>query len=403
MRSICRLVLVSLLGMVGGLILGGSDAGAAAQDEPGRLDVIQVTGWLDPVLVDFIHAAVDDAERAGSEALVIQLDSPGSLIDDDQFGDLVTRVGSADVPVVVWLSVGAEALRQGGDLLEAAPLAAMASGTRVEIDGRRLTPTQAFDRGVVDFNVEQSAVLRNLVVALDDEEVDGTTIETTNAAGEVVVIPRFSKLDIVPRIMHTVASAPVAYLLLTAGLGLVVFELYTAGVGVAAAVAIGALVLASYGLSVLPTSWSGIALLLLGTFGFAVDVQTGVPRVWTGIGLVSYIAGSLLLYEDPVSLGWLPLVAGVLGMVLLMVAGLPATIRSRFSTPTIGREAMIGLEGEVVTDLRPRGVIRVREALWPARVNRATPLAAGDRVVVVAIEGATLEVAPSLVDGDAPG
>jgi membrane-bound serine protease (ClpP class) len=137
-----------------------------------------------------------------------------------------------------------------------------------------------------------------------------------------------------------------------------------------------------------------MALLLVGTFGFAVDVQTGVPRFWTGVGVLAYGAGSVLLYRDPVSLGWLPLVGGVVGIVLLMLAGLPATVRSRFSTPTIGRESMVGEEGQVVTEVAPAGVVRVRDALWPARTNRATPLAVGDRVRVVAIEGASLEVAP---------
>jgi len=78
-----------------------------------------------------------------------------------------------------------------------------------------------------------------------------------------------------------------------------------------------------------------------------------------------------------------------------MLAGLPATVRSRFSTPTIGRESMIGERGEAVATLAPEGVVRVRDALWPARTNRATPLAAGDAVRVVSIDGARLEVEPT--------
>jgi membrane-bound serine protease (ClpP class) len=217
------------------------------------------------------------------------------------------------------------------------------------------------------------------------------------ARPSLIVQTRLAKLVLVPRFLHTAASPPIAYLLLVAGMALAVFELFTAGGGIAASVAIVAFVLAGYGLDVLPTNPWGVALLVLATFGFAVDVQTGVPRVWTGIGVVSFVAGSLVLYRSPVSLGWLPLVGGLLGMVLLMLAGLPATIRSRFSTPTIGRESMIGEEGEVVADLRPQGVVRVRSALWPARTNRATPAAVGDRVRVVGVVGAQLEVTPDLV------
>jgi membrane-bound serine protease (ClpP class) len=250
-------------------------------------------------------------------------------------------------------------------------------------------------------------VLQNFLRALDGKRAAGRTLDvatsTPRAGGppdvSFDVQARLGKLDLGPRLMHTVASPPVAYLLLCAGLALLVFELFTGGVGIAGGVGAICLVLAAYGLAVLPTSGVGIGLLVLGMFGFAVDVQTGVPRVWTGIGVVSFVAGSLLLYRDPVHLGWLPLVGGVVGVVLMMLAGLPATVRSRFSTPTIGRESMIGELGEAMAALAPEGVVRVRDALWPARVNRATPLAAGDAIRVVGIDGARLEVAP---DSDEP-
>jgi membrane-bound serine protease (ClpP class) len=112
--------------------------------------------------------------------------------------------------------------------------------------------------------------------------------------------------------------------------------------------------------------------------------------------VVAYAVGSLLLFDDPVSLGWLPLVAGVVAMVLMMLAGLPATIRSRFSTPTIGRSSMVGELGHAVADVTPDGVVRVREALWPAFANRSTPIGAGDVVRVVAIDGTRLEVEPEV-------
>jgi membrane-bound serine protease (ClpP class) len=210
----------------------------------------------------------------------------------------------------------------------------------------------------------------------------------------LTVQTRLSKLPLGARIMHTVASPPVAYLLLAAGLSLLIFEFFTAGIGVAGLVGAGSLVLACYGLTVLPTSPLAVGLLLLGMFGFAVDVQTGAPRVWTGVGLVAWTLGSLLLYDDGIRVGWLALVAGVVGVVLLMLAGLPGTVRSRFSTPTIGRGSMIGEMGLAMADVRPDGVVRVRDALWPARTNRATPITEGDRVRVVGIDGPRLEVEP---------
>ena len=82
------------------------------------------------------------------------------------------------------------------------------------------------------------------------------------------------------------------------------------------------------------------------------------------------------------------------GAVVFMLSGMTAMIRSRFSTPTIGREELVGEMGLAAEAVAPEGTVRVRDALWRARTNRATPIAAGDPVRVVAIEGVVLEVEP---------
>jgi membrane-bound serine protease (ClpP class) len=144
---------------------------------------------------------------------------------------------------------------------------------------------------------------------------------------------------------------------------------------------------------VLPTNPVGVALLVVAMVGFAIDVQTGVPRVWTAIGATCLTLGSLLLY-DGFSLSWITLLVGIAGISLFMLAGMPAMVRTRFSTPTIGREWMIGETGEAVAAVNPEGVIRIKGALWRARTNRATPITAGATVRVVEVEGLLLEVEP---------
>lgn len=377
---------------------------ARAQGDDRHVDVVQVSGWIDPVVADFLDKAVRDSEAGDAEALIIQLDSPGVLLGDHELEELLGVLEEAGVPVAVWIGgSGARASGGAGRLALAGHLAGMAPKARLEHEGRRLDPDAAFEAGLVELNEEESAVLGTFIAALDGREAAGRTLSTANFTettdgppeARLTVQARLAKLDLGPRMLHTVASPPVAYLLLVAGLALVVFELYTGGIGIAGGVGAACVALAGYGLAILPVNPWALALLVLSMFGFAVDVQTGVPRLWTGVGVVALVAGSLLLYDDPVSLGWLPLVGGTVGVVLLMVAGLPATVRSRFSTQTIGRESMIGEEGEAVAAIDPDGVVRVRDALWPARVNRATPLAAGDPVRVIAVVGASLEVEPA--------
>jgi membrane-bound serine protease (ClpP class) len=81
-------------------------------------------------------------------------------------------------------------------------------------------------------------------------------------------------------------------------------------------------------------------------------------------------------------------------MVLSMLGGMPAMVRSRFSTPTIGREWMVGEEGTARTAVSPEGIVVVRGAPWRARTNRATPIVEGESVRVAAIDGLLLEVEP---------
>ena len=215
---------------------------------------------------------------------------------------------------------------------------------------------------------------------------------------QAIASPRFSKLGLLDQLLHTVASPPVAYLLFVIGLSLIVFELYTAGVGVAGLVGAGCLVLGCYGLAALPTNPVAAGLLVLALFAFAIDVQTGVPRVWSGIGTASLAAGSVLLY-DGLSLSWITLLVAIVGVSVAMIGGMPAMVRTRFSTPTIGREGMVGEIGTAEGRIAPDGIVTVREAPWRARTNRATPIDAAQPVRVVSIDGLLLEVEP--LDGAA--
>ena len=88
------------------------------------------------------------------------------------------------------------------------------------------------------------------------------------------------------------------------------------------------------------------------------------------------------------------LLIAFVGVTLGMVAGMPTMVRSRFSTPTIGRDWMIGELGSARTDIDPDGVITLRDAPWRARTNRATPIRRDEPARVVAIEGLVLEVEP---------
>jgi membrane-bound serine protease (ClpP class) len=384
-------------------------APAGAQDAPTSfVDVVKVNGLLDPVMIDFIEASVADAAGTGATALVLQVDTDGAVVPDERVSELIDVIAASPVPVDVWVGPSGSVLTgRAAQMAGVAERLGMAPGTRMgdagtldnpNIDQARLDPIR--DRVVNDQDADALGIttgaaptIGDFIVNLPGVETREVTTEDGQTRREPVTQVRFGQLSLVSSVMHTVASPAVAYLLLAVGLGLMIFELFTAGVGVAAVVGAGSFVLSCYGLVVLPTTWWGIALIVASMLAFAVDVQTGVPRFWTGVGVVAFVIGSLTLY-DGVSLSWVTLLVGIVGVLLAFLAGMPSMVRTRFSTPTIGREWMIGEMGRAVTRVSPDGVVQIREALWRATTNRATPIEELDRVRVVGIEGLVLEVEP---------
>jgi membrane-bound serine protease (ClpP class) len=404
------LAIASLLtGVV--LALGAPAPAPAAPTQ--AVDVIEVSGRVDPITADFIGDSVRTAERDRSEALVIQVDSPGDLLSSGQLKALTTTLARASVPVALWVGAsGSRAYGGAARLADVAPIVGIAPGSHLgQCPGcrvrpglrthRSLTAGQAVARKAADL---VSPTIGDFIVDLDGRTVNGHTLQTARIVqrgGQPRRAPsvdvRFAKLSLLPRLLHTVASPSVAYLLLMAGMVLIVFEFFTVGIGLAGGAGAGFVVLAAFGLAVLPARPLALGLLVLGMVGFGIDVQTGAPRVWTGIGAVSLVAGTWLLY-DGVGLPLVTSVLTLLGVVLFMLAAMPSVLRARFSTPTIGRESMVGELGLATAALDPEGMVRVRDALWRARTNRATPIAQGDPVRVVGVEGLVLQVEP--VAGD---
>jgi len=444
-RRLVMAVIAAPLVAAAGLMLTGTVAASTTVPEPvdtavvdagavdealAPVDVLQVTGFVDGVVIDAIDRAIERAAANGSQALVLQMNSGGAVASDADVRALIERVASAPVPIGIWIGPSGSARIYGlpAQLMAVADVTAMVSGSRMgytgrmlTVDGEQLTFGVADDRlrsGSLSFQEARSLgalkletddlgvpTIRSMVLALDGVEADGMVLDTAseqvNDEGQVqqtLTTVRFSKLTLGNQLFHTVASPPVAYLLFLIGFGLLVFELFTAGVGVAGVVGALCTFFGCFGLAELPARSWAVALLVVAMVAFAVDVQVGIPRFWTGVGLVLTAIGSLWLYESlpgtSLRLGWLTLLVGIGGCALAFIVGMPSMVRTRFATPTIGREWMIGSMGAAVGDIDPDGVVLVEGSRWRARTNRATPVKNGDPVRVVAIDGVTLEVEP---------
>jgi membrane-bound serine protease (ClpP class) len=426
-----RRLLIALLGTMAALGIVAQPAAAQdATDTTGAdvapVDVLQVNGLFDDIIVTEIGNAIDRAVEQGSQALVLQTNSRGAVVSDEKMAELMDRIAESPVPIGVWVGpTGARLYGAPAQILAVADVTGMAPGARVGNIGppvseyelgpglealRTRTVGLSDARSLVVFKQRISdegiATLPNMLDALDGYTENGveldTTVETITDSGvvqrETIATARFSKLGLIDQLFHTVASPPVAYLLLLIGLALLIFEFFTAGVGIAGVVGAFCTILAAYGLASLPARGWAVALLVLAMLAFTVDVQVGIPRFWTGVGIVLTIVGSLWLYE-PVTgtsmrVPWISLIAGIGGVMLTFIVGMPSMTRTRFATPTVGREWMIGAAGVAIGAIDPEGTVQVGEGQWRARTNRATPIPAGDPLRVIAIDGVTLQVEP---------
>ena len=238
----------------------------------------------------------------------------------------------------------------------------------------------------------------DFLVNLDD--LGFQSAETADDDGQPQLEPltrvRFTRLSAFDQLLHTVASPPIAYALLLVALWLFAFEFFLAGVGIAGATGALSLLLACYGLAVLPASALGIALLVFAAFAYCVDIQAGAPRLWTLIATGALVWGTIVLFngDNGAGMSWIPMMIGTAGMLVGMAWVTPVGVRSRFSTPTIGREWMIGQEGEAVEAINPDGVLKIGGTLWRARSRRAAPIAVGEKAKVEELVGLTLMVEP---------
>lgn len=409
-------------------------AAASAQVEAPAVIVVQVDGSIDRTLEGYLEDWLERAEREGA-TLVVQLDSAGTL-DRDALA-LAERIHDASVPVIVWVGPApAKARGAGLLLLYAASLGAVAPGAGVgplepldlvtarnaelpsgedlaELVARWATerdrpapeiPTEPVPaQAALDGNIAQVAAA-SVPDLLD--RVDGETVRTASGPvtlrtriareeGEAPVSVRFTSPGPVAKVLHAVASPAAIYVLLALGLAALAFELTQPGFGFAGFSGSGMLALAVYGLTAVPFSWLGLALLVSGVGLLTADVLLRRLGVLTISGLVAFAVGSLLAFRGVSELirvsPWL-VGAATLASVLYYGFALTVALRSR-DRITSTQKGLVGLVGEARGLLDPEGPVYVKGTLWRGR-SQAGPIPPGTRIRVRGLDGLVLRVEP---------
>jgi len=415
--------------------LGGS---LVAAESPTTVAVLTVDGTIVPVIADYIERGISQAEENGATVCIIELDTPGGLLDSTE--EIVQSIMNADVPIAVYVSPkGAWAASAGTFITLSAHIAAMMPGTTIgaahpvsgsgeeipedqmqkivefsakwmrtiaEERGRNMeeaelavresksfTDVDALENNLIDLRVDN---LESLIAQIDGWEV-------TLASGEEVVIDTAdyiqtrNEMNAIEQFLHTISDPNIAYILFTlATIGLIT-EISNPGLvfpGVAGGIS---LFLAFYSLGVLDAYWGGIALLLLAVGLFIAEYFTTTFGLLTAGGIASLVMGSLILFTDTPGVKVSPgLIAGVaVGFTAFAVFVLGAIIRGQRRRKTTGAEGMVGTVAVAKTPLDPTGTVLSQGELWTATSEggKVTP---GEEVIITRVEALKLWVTKKL-------
>jgi membrane-bound serine protease (ClpP class) len=406
-----------------------------------HVDLISIDGTINPAVDDFIRESIGRAKAGGAKALIIELDTPGGLLNSTR--TIVKEMLGAEVPLIVYVAPsGAGAGSAGVFITMAAHIAAMAPGTNIGaahpvagagqevkgVMGEKIENfTASFSESIAQKRgrntewaiqavrksvaiTEKEALKKNVIdiVARDVDDLlrqaNGRKVDINGK--DVVLSVKDARvvrheMSLKQRVLNTIADPNIAYILMMAGFLGLYMEFAHPGVffpGIAGAIC---LLLAFASLQVLPINYTGLALILLGVgllVGEAFFPNFGVLGIG---GIVSLALGSLLLFDTPssdfgVDRSIVFTAVGTVGSFVLAISYL--VFRSQKATPAVGKEGLIGQIGEVRGKLAPSGRIFVHGENWSAQADG--PIDVGEKVRVVGYDGMQLKVR-RLSEGDA--
>jgi membrane-bound serine protease (ClpP class) len=399
-----------------------------------RVIALPIDGVIHPITVDIVKDALAQAQHEHAELLLVQLNTPGGLLDATR--QIVQAIAASPVPVITYVTPsGARAASAGFFLLEAGDVAAMSPGTntgaaspvlltgqmddvmrkKVENDAaallrsltsRRGRNTELAEQTVRDAKAftEKEALDGHLVelIAANQEQLfkqlDGREITRWDGTKQVLHLGSASVTEaresVRERLMSAIADPNIGFILLVLG-ALGIYVEFTSPGLIFAGVLGGILVLLGLSsLSILPINWVGVALLLLAVTLFVLEAKFTSHGVLGIGGTIAMVLGAVLLVNGPPEVRIHMYTAILVSVPFAMITMFLVTIvvRARGNKVLTGPSSMVGEIGVSRTPLEPEGQILVHGEYWDA--ISSTNIPAGARVRVKAVTGLKLLVEP---------
>lgn len=392
------------------------------------ITAVRVSAVINPTVAEFITSHLNDANRAGVTAFLLELDTPGGL--DSAMRTVIQALLGSEIPVIVYVyPAGARAASAGALITLAADFAVMAPGTNIgaahpvaigaggeqnEVMLSKVTEdAMAYARSIArqrGRSVDLAEAMVRDSLSLAAEEAVRRKVADFMAADEAALLAgldgrkyrragkrhtlhvanaelRFAEMTWRQKVLNAISQPNIAYMLLMLGILGIFFEISQPGVILPGALGAIALLLAFFAFQTLPVNYVGILFIVLALVLFILEIKVVSYGMLTVGGIVSLTLGSLMLIEHPepylrislvVIAGTVTVVSGLFLLVLYFVV---KTQRRKFFS---GAEGMVGEKGEAVTDIDQAGKVFVHGEYWQAYA--ATPIGRGEKIEVVRLD-----------------
>ena len=394
--------------------------------------LIKIDDPITPMIAEFIIKSIDKAAKQNAEALIIEMDTPGGLVESTR--EIIKKMLAADVPTVVYVAPdGSRAASAGVFITLTANIAAMAPNTRmgsaspVQLEGKMdetmakkvtndlaamirgiaekrgrnakwaedavrksisATEAEALKLGVIDLIAPD---IPTLLKKIDGRTVDVALGKKTLRTADAVV--KEHAMGFRYRLLGIISNPNIAYILMILGFYGLYFELSNPGAifpGVAGAIL---LILAFYALQTLPINYAGLMLIILAIALFIAEAFITSHGVLGVGGTIAMLFGSLMLIDSPdpsLRISWVVILPVVAASSLLFIITVTVAVRAHRSRVDTGKEGLIGMHAEAKTDVREDGQVFLRGEYWNARSDER--IAKGEKVIVLSVEGLRLIV-----------
>jgi len=398
---------------------------------------IVVNDTIQPITEEYIGRAISEADRQKDQAVLIELNTPGGLVESTR--EIIEKIVASPVPVIIYVAPsGSRAASAGFFILESADIAAMAPGTntgaahpvtlgggkmddvmkeKMENDAAALMRSVAAKRGrnveVAESAVrqsksftEQEALSQKLIdyVAASQDDLfkqmqgkplkrfNGQTV-TLNLVGESV---RNYDMTLKEHILAYLMDPNVAFILLAVGALALYAEFNHPGAVVPGVIGLIFILLAIFALNLLPTRFAAVVMILAAFVLFALEAKFATHGILTIGGIATLTLGGLLLVDAPIPQMRVHLITalavsiplGVITAFLMSIA-----VRARRNKVVTGAQGLVGEIGMAQTPLSPQGKVFVHGEIWDA--VSSTNILPGQTVIVRQVDGFQLRVEPS--------